>query len=52
MSAFLSNCTLILNAVFTCLTSIFNLYTTTVVLGAVLGLWVLRKIVNLIRQVT
>lgn len=47
MSEFLSMLSLLGDSVFSMLTQIFNLYTTTAVLGAVLGLWVLRRIVKL-----
>ena len=47
MSEWLTNLSLIVDSVFNVLTQIFNLYTTTAVLGSVLGLWVLRRIFKL-----
>lgn len=52
MTAFLSVLSQIADFVFGMLTSIFNLYTGTVVLACVLGLWIVRKIVNLIKAIT
>lgn len=49
MSEFLDNVSLIGDALFDIMTQIFSLYTSTVILGAVFGLWVLRKIVDLFR---
>lgn len=47
MSDFLSNLSLVADAIFSCMTQIFSLYTGCVVLGCVLGLWVLRRLVKL-----
>lgn len=51
MSDFLNNLTTFGTAVFQTLTQIFNLYTGTTVLVGVFALWILRKIVNLIRLI-
>lgn len=47
MAEFLNMLSLIGDSVFTIFTQIFNLYTTQVVLGASLGLWVLYRIMKL-----
>ncbi len=52
MADFFSSLSLIGDSIFQFLTRIFNLYTGSVVLVCVLGLWVLRKIVRLIRAIT
>lgn len=52
MADFFSSLSLIGDAIFQFLTKIFNLYTGSVVLVGVLGLWVLRKIVRLIKAIT
>ena len=41
---------LMVGSVFDLLTSIFNLYTGTMVLTGVLALWLLRKVVKIFRQ--
>lgn len=47
MSEFLSALSQIGDFIFSIMTQIFNLYTTTVVLGAALGFWVLYRIFKL-----
>ena len=47
MSDFLSNLSLIGDAIFSLMTSIFSLYTGQVILAAALGLWVLRRIMKI-----
>ena len=47
MSDFLSNLSLIGDAIFSVMTGIFTLYTGQIVLAAALGLWVLRRLVRL-----
>lgn len=47
----LNGMTLVANAVFSNLTAIFNLYTAGTILAIPLALWLLRKIVNLVRKV-
>lgn len=46
----LDDLTLMVVSVFDLLTSIFNLYTGTMVLTGVLALWLLRKVVKIFRQ--
>ena len=38
------------DAVFQCLTSIFNLYTGSVLLSGVLALWLFRKVIKIFRS--
>ena len=47
MSAFLADLSALGDAIFDCLTQIFSLYTSVVVLSVALGVWVLRRIVRL-----
>ena len=46
----LDDLTLMVGSIFDLLTSIFNLYTGTMVLTGVLALWLLRKVVKIFRQ--
>ena len=48
MSDYLSNVSLIGDLVFNLMTQVFSLYTTHAILGASLGLWVLRRIFKLL----
>lgn len=51
LSSALSDLTLVANAVFSNLSKIFNLYTAGTILVFPFALWLLRKIVNLVRKV-
>lgn len=51
MSAFLSDLSQIATWVFGVLSQVFNLYTGTVILACVLGLWLLRQVVSLFRKI-
>lgn len=48
---FLNTCTQIATSLFTFLTSLFNFWTGTAILGSFFGLMIARKIVNLIRKI-
>ncbi len=51
MEAFLSDLSSIWNLVLSCLSNIFTLYTTSYILIAVLGLWVVRRIFRLFEMI-
>lgn len=46
----ISDVNLLVDSIFQFLTDIFNLYTGSVVLSAVLAFWLLRKVVNVFRH--
>lgn len=48
----LSDLSLMVDSIFSLLTQVFNLYTGTMILSGVLALWLLRKVVNVFRQIS